>query len=195
MPEAQTPTVLIVDDEDMVATALRSFLELETSYRILTHTSPDTALDELEAEPVNVVIADFMMPEMDGITFLRHVREKKPQATRILLTGYADKENAIRAINEAGLYYYLEATRGLYARPAGPGSERLRGVGSLSHEDMLDYLRRCRVYLYTGTQPASYTLGLMEAMLTGIPDREDSADFYTLLLGATIGMSLISPTL
>ena len=108
MPEAQTPTVLIVDDEDMVATALRSFLELETSYRILTHTSPDTALDELEAEPVNVVIADFMMPEMDGITFLRHVREKKPQATRILLTGYADKENAIRAINEAGLYYYLE---------------------------------------------------------------------------------------
>ena len=68
-----------------------------------------------------------------------------------------------------GLSYYLEATKGLYARPAGPGSEKLRGVGSLSHEDMLDYLKRCRVYLYTGTQPASYTLGLMEAMLTGIP--------------------------
>lgn len=108
MPEAQTPTVLIVDDEDMVATALRSFLELETSYRILTYTSPLIALDELEAEPVNVVIADFMMPDMDGITFLRQVRDTKPQATRILLTGYADKENAIRAINEAGLYYYLE---------------------------------------------------------------------------------------
>jgi hypothetical protein len=68
-----------------------------------------------------------------------------------------------------GLSYYLEATKGLYVRPAGPGSEKLRGVGSLSHPDMLDYLRRCRVYLYTGTQPASYTLGLMEAMLTGIP--------------------------
>ena len=57
---------------------------------------------------VNVVIADFMMPGMDGITFLRQVRESNPEATRILLTGYADKENAIRAINEAGLYYYLE---------------------------------------------------------------------------------------
>jgi response regulator RpfG family c-di-GMP phosphodiesterase len=45
---------------------------------------------------------------MDGITFLKKMREKRPQATRILLTGYADKENAIRAINEAGLYYYLE---------------------------------------------------------------------------------------
>jgi response regulator RpfG family c-di-GMP phosphodiesterase len=49
-----------------------------------------------------------MMPEMDGITFLKQVREVRPMTTRILLTGYADKDNAIRAINEAGLYYYLE---------------------------------------------------------------------------------------
>ena len=108
MAQPPTPTVLIVDDEEMVATALRSFLELETSYRILTFTSPTEALEEAEAESVSVVIADFMMPEMDGITFLRQFRELNPQATRILLTGYADKENAIRAINEAGLYYYLE---------------------------------------------------------------------------------------
>jgi putative two-component system response regulator len=108
MAETATPTILIVDDEEMVAMALRSFLELETSYRILTFTSPAEALDAVDEETVNVVIADFMMPEMDGITFLRQLREKQPQATRILLTGYADKENAIRAINEAGLYYYLE---------------------------------------------------------------------------------------
>jgi putative two-component system response regulator len=108
MANLSTPTVMVVDDEEMVATALRSFLELETSYRILTFTSPLAALEEADSEPVNVVIADFMMPGMDGITFLRQFRERKPQATRILLTGYADKENAIRAINEAGLYYYLE---------------------------------------------------------------------------------------
>ena len=108
MADLPTPTVLIVDDEEMVATALRSFLELETSYRILTFTSPTEALEAAESEAVSVVIADFMMPEMDGITFLRQFRELNPQATRILLTGYADKENAIRAINEAGLYYYLE---------------------------------------------------------------------------------------
>ncbi|MFP4623533.1 MAG: response regulator, partial [Gemmatimonadota bacterium] len=102
------PTILVVDDEEMVATALRSFLELETSYRILTFTAPTRALEDAHTDQVNVVIADFMMPEMDGITFLRHFREKNPEATRILLTGYADKENAIRAINEAGLYYYLE---------------------------------------------------------------------------------------
>jgi response regulator RpfG family c-di-GMP phosphodiesterase len=108
MPETQTPTVMLVDDEPMVATALRSFLELETSYRILTFTSPTAALDDPGVEDTHVIIADFMMPEMDGITFLRQFRERNPEATRILLTGYADKENAIRAINEAGLYYYLE---------------------------------------------------------------------------------------
>jgi response regulator RpfG family c-di-GMP phosphodiesterase len=101
-------TVMIVDDEDMVATALRSFLELETPYRVLTFTAPASALEALAVEPVDVIVADFMMPGMDGITFLRHAREAKPLTTRILLTGYADKENAIRAINEAGLYHYLE---------------------------------------------------------------------------------------
>lgn len=101
-------TVMIVDDEPMVATALRSFLELETSYRVLTFTAPVTALDALQGEQVDVIVADFMMPAMDGITFLRKSRDTHPLATRVLLTGYADKQNAIRAINEAGLYYYLE---------------------------------------------------------------------------------------
>lgn len=101
-------TVMVVDDEPMVALALRSFLELETSYRVLTFTSPAAALETLAGEHVDVMIADFMMPAMDGITFLSRARELKPLTTRILLTGYADKENAIRAINQAGLYYYLE---------------------------------------------------------------------------------------
>lgn len=68
-----------------------------------------------------------------------------------------------------GYSFWSEATRGLFARPAGPGSEEMRGVGELTYDQMLDYLRRCRVYLYTGTVAAPYTLGLMEAMLTGIP--------------------------
>lgn len=100
--------VALVDDEPMVTTALRSFLELETPYRVLCFGSPTAALEALSRQPPQVVIADFMMPEMDGIEFLRRIRECCPFATRILLTGYADKANAIRAINEVGLYYFLE---------------------------------------------------------------------------------------
>jgi DNA-binding NtrC family response regulator len=48
------------------------------------------------------------MPEMDGISFLAKVRELKPHVPRIILTGYADKENAIKAINDVGLFQYIE---------------------------------------------------------------------------------------
>jgi len=108
MAEARTPTILVVDDEEMVLTALRSFLQLETSYNILTNTSPERALETVRERAIDVIVADFMMPAMDGIEFLRSCREIRPHTSRILLTGYADVQNAIRAINEAGLYYYLE---------------------------------------------------------------------------------------
>lgn len=62
------------------------------------------------------------------------------------------------------------ATQELSVTALGPHSERVRGGrGQVSYEDMKQWLKRCRVYLYTGTQPASYTLGLLEAMMTGIP--------------------------
>jgi DNA-binding NtrC family response regulator len=108
MADASTPGVLIVDDEEMVTSALRTFLQLETPYRVITHTAPARALAALDEERIDVVVADFLMPEMDGIEFLKRVRERRPAAARVLLTGYADVQNAIRAINDAGLYYYLQ---------------------------------------------------------------------------------------
>jgi DNA-binding NtrC family response regulator len=109
--EERAGTVLIVDDEPMVLVALRSFFQLETPYRVLTAGSGAAALELLEATPADVVLADFMMPGMDGIQLLGQVRERHPTTTRILLTGYADKESAIRAINEVALYQYHEQLR------------------------------------------------------------------------------------
>jgi hypothetical protein len=70
-----------------------------------------------------------------------------------------------------GWGFWEEATEGLPVHPAGPGSEVLRGgIGELDYEGMVhDYLPNARAYLYTGTRPASYTLGLIEAMLSGVP--------------------------
>jgi glycosyltransferase involved in cell wall biosynthesis len=52
---------------------------------------------------------------------------------------------------------------------AGTHSEKIGGLGQLDYDTMKEALRRARAYLYTGTQPASYTLGLIEAMMVGIP--------------------------
>lgn len=66
--------------------------------------------------------------------------------------------------------FYLRATEGLACKPGGPNSEVLPGgVGELELNAMKQLLVDSRVYLYTGTQPASYTLGLLEALMTGIP--------------------------
>ena len=101
-------TIVLVDDEEMVLTSIDSFLNLETNYNVVTFISANEALNYIKSNNVNLIISDYVMPEMDGITFLANVREIKPEIPRIILTGYADKENAIKAINEVGLFQYIE---------------------------------------------------------------------------------------
>jgi cyclic di-GMP phosphodiesterase len=101
---------MLVDDEEMVLTSIKSFFAIDSDYKLATYTSPMQALEDLNGklEHVDLIISDYLMPEMDGITFLAKVKEKLPLVPRILLTGYADKENAIKAINNVGLYQYIE---------------------------------------------------------------------------------------
>jgi len=101
-------SIVVVDDEDMVLESLDSFLDRETDYDVHTFLSAEEALSFVEKNGMDLVISDYLMPGMDGITFLARVSEIDPDIPCILLTGYADKENAIRAINEAGLFHYIE---------------------------------------------------------------------------------------
>jgi len=104
----EKPSVLIVDDEDMVITSLRAYLRLETEYHVEGITDPEDAVRYLEANGVDVVISDYLMPKMNGIELLARAKRLQPESTRVLLTGHADKQSAIQAINEVGLYQYIE---------------------------------------------------------------------------------------
>ena len=110
MPPENSATILLVDDEEIILNSIKSFLAIENDYNLLTYTSPLLALDDLDKriKKIDLVISDYLMPEMDGITFLGEVKRRLPLVPRILLTGYADKENAIKAINNVGLYQYIE---------------------------------------------------------------------------------------
>ena len=100
--------VLIVDDEEMVITSIRAFLQLETDYQVVGVTAPVEAVKYLESNPVDVVVSDYLMPKMTGLQVLAKAKDLQPEAARVLLTGHADKQSAIQAINDVGLYQYLE---------------------------------------------------------------------------------------
>ncbi|MDH4379964.1 MAG: ATP-binding protein [Vampirovibrionales bacterium] len=101
-------TLLVVDDDPLVTTSLAAFLALETPYTVHTLNDPTEALAQLDALKPDLVLSDFLMPGLNGIEFLTQVRERLPDASLILLTGYADKDSAMDAINRVGLYRYLE---------------------------------------------------------------------------------------
>ena len=101
-------SVLIVDDEEMVITSVKAYLELETEFDIHGFTEPEVAVKYLENNLVDIAVSDYLMPRMSGIKFLARAKQIQPEASRVLLTGHADKQSAIQAINEVSLYQYVE---------------------------------------------------------------------------------------
>ncbi len=100
--------VVIVDDEKMVTSAFKTLLKVEGYNDVNLFNNPKDALAFLKDNTPDLIVSDFIMPEMNGLEFLREAKKLYPEVSMILLTGYADKENAIKAINEIGLYKYIE---------------------------------------------------------------------------------------
>jgi signal transduction histidine kinase len=101
----QRHTLLVVDDEPDVVQSLHDLLRRE--YRVLGATHAREGLRLLHEQTVHVVMTDQRMPEISGIDFLRSVRRDRPEAIRLLFTGYADIKAVIDAINEGHVYRYI----------------------------------------------------------------------------------------
>lgn len=106
MAASRKPRILCVDDEPQILEGLA--LNLRRHYELETATSGVAALEILAQKPeVAVVISDMRMPGMNGATFLAQAREVAPDAVRMLLTGQADLDSAIAAINEGQIFRFL----------------------------------------------------------------------------------------
>jgi CheY-like chemotaxis protein len=103
---ADRPRILVVDDEEAILETMT--YTFEDHYEVLTSSSAREALALLEKEgPVAVVISDQRMPEMTGVEFLARVFAMHPTTVRIILTGFADMDAIIRAINDGHVYAYI----------------------------------------------------------------------------------------
>ncbi len=98
--------ILLVDDEPAVLSALRRTLR-QDGYQILTTGSGAEALGHLRAQTASLVVSDHRMPGMTGVELLRRVREEWPDTTRMILTGYADLQATMAAINDGEVYRFL----------------------------------------------------------------------------------------
>lgn len=103
---AASASVLLVDDEPQVTRTLERLLRID-GYRISCAHSADAAMDILATKRMDVVIADERMPGQAGSEFLAEVRIRYPSTLRIMLSGRASLESAVRAINEGEVFRFL----------------------------------------------------------------------------------------
>lgn len=97
--------ILLVDDEISIMQSLQLILE-EEDHECTLHTNPIKGLEEFNREQFDVVITDYLMPEMNGIEFLKKTKENDSNVPVIIITGFADENNAIDAIN-IGAYAFF----------------------------------------------------------------------------------------
>lgn len=104
MPENKI-TVLYVDDEENNLISFKANFRIK--YNVLIALSGDEAMKIIETKHVDIIITDQRMPNMTGVEFLEQVLEKTPDPMRILLTGYADMNAVVDAVNKGKIFHYL----------------------------------------------------------------------------------------
>ncbi|MDP2344235.1 MAG: response regulator [Deltaproteobacteria bacterium] len=99
--------ILFVDDDSLILSAVKRSLARE-GFEIHTTLEPLDAVKLIAAHHIDVVVSDYMMPGMNGVELLSLVRRLHPKVTRIMMTGQADRDATIRAINEGAVSRYVE---------------------------------------------------------------------------------------
>lgn len=121
--------VLFVDDDQNILSAYRRALRKE--FQIETALGGEEGLKMITSQDsYAVIVTDMRMPGMDGIQFLAKVKEKSPSSVRIMLTGNADQQTAIEAVNEGNVFRFLTkpCPAGVLGQVLAEGLEQYRAV-------------------------------------------------------------------
>jgi len=127
-------TILLVDDEVNVTEALKRSFRREP-YTFVTATSGEAAQEILARQHVDVVVSDEQMPGMSGSQFLSKVRAQYPHTIRMILSGQASLEAAVRAINEGEVYRF-------FLKPCNPTDLLFTIQRALAHKQLEEQSRK-----------------------------------------------------
>jgi DNA-binding NtrC family response regulator len=98
--------IQLVDDEPNILTALQRLLRPH-HWEVQVFTDAQEALQALTEHEYAVIISDYKMPSLDGITYLQFAKQRQPQAMRMVLSGHGDRQSMMQAINRAEIYRFL----------------------------------------------------------------------------------------
>jgi two-component system response regulator AtoC len=122
-------TILVVDDEDIVRESLRDWLD-GVGYKVDTAESADKALRIIKQKQIKIMIADLIMPGMNGIELMKKAREIVPTISTVIITAHGTIQTAITAIRE-GAYDYVE-------KPFCPEKVELLIKNLIEHQDLVE---------------------------------------------------------
>ncbi|KAB2927410.1 MAG: response regulator [Dechloromonas sp.] len=130
--------IMLVDDEESILKSLRRLLRSVPctcgskafTLEVEAFTSAREALQRARDEDFDLFVSDYRMPEMDGIEFLKAAKEIRPDAARLILSGYADLNALIRAVNEVGIERFIGKPWNDYELVAAIGQ-------ALAHRDLM----------------------------------------------------------
>ena len=99
--------ILFLDDEQLILSALKRALRRE-GWELFFTSDPFEAVKLIGEHKIDIIVSDHMMPQMTGVEVLALVRRLHPSCTRIMMTGQADRDATIRAINDGNIHRFLE---------------------------------------------------------------------------------------
>jgi len=164
--------ILLVDDEASILSSLKRVLRPK-GYTLITAESGAEGLRLLEENAVDLIISDMRMPEMTGAQFLGKAKERYPEVTRILLTGYSEITSTVSAINDGGIYHYLQKPwdeqdllltiqRALEQQHLKKEAARLNEVVRKQNEELLTFNARLEKQVQARTEEIRQTVMFLE---------------------------------
>ena len=144
--------IMIVDDEESILKALQRLLRIapctygNKTFRleIDAFSSPVEALEQARNETYDLFISDYRMPIMDGVEFLKATKTVQPDAARLILSGYADLNALIEAINAAGIRRFIAKPWKDYELIAAIGQSLALRAAAVENQSLADEMRLAR---------------------------------------------------